>query len=78
MKLHLAYVNLIIAIRFLPHDLYRFFRRCWLLYMAGQRKIYKSFEIDKKILNNLSEKEQLEYKKQVISRRLDFFGSRDD
>ncbi len=77
MKLHLAYVNLIIAIRFL-HDIYRFLRRCRLFYIAGQRKIDKSFEVDEKILKNLSEEEKVEYQKQVISRRLELFKGWDD
>lgn len=78
MKLHLAYVNLIIAIRFLPHDIYRFLRRCRRFYIAGQRKIDKSFEVDEKILKNLSEEEKVEYQKQVISRRLELFKGWDD
>ncbi len=78
MKLHLAYVNLVIAIRFLPHDLYRFFRRCRASYILGQRQIDRSFEVDENILKNLNEEEKVVYKEQVISRRLEFFGSRED
>lgn len=78
MKLHLAYVNLIIAIRFLPHDLRRFFRCCRLFYLVGQRKIYSFFETDENLLKNLSEEERDEYHKQVILERLELFKNSDE